>query len=374
MGKPELAIGTMSGTSMDAIDVAAIVTDGNVVCEFGPARSYPYSERERARLAEAMACAQTLTRRSDRPPPLDEIEGEITSAHARAINRFIDDTGVARDQVRVIGFHGQSVVHRPDEGLTVQLGDGAGLADMTSIDVVADFRAADVAAGGQGAPLAPVFHCAISSHAPALPVAFVNIGGIANITYVDQDHLIAFDCGPGNALIDDWMRTTSSLAFDKDGDLARQGTIDAAALAAYMRNPWFAKRPPKSLDRGDFSFGAVAGLNPADGAATLGELTALAISHAGEWLPGQAQMWIVCGGGRRNRFIMERLAYHVSGAVAPAEALGLDGDAIEAQAFAYLAMRTLAGLPLTYPQTTGVAAPTCGGVLFAPAGGKSGGR
>ena len=307
---------------------------------------------------------------------------------------FLQQHGMNAGDVGVIGFHGQTVLHKavtakapkltPPKAvldppavtvveerrtLTVQIGDGGDLARRTGIDVVWDLRAADVVAGGQGAPLAPVYHRALAARLPGRPVAVVNVGGVANVTWIGRDGaLLAFDTGPGNALIDDWMLRHTGRAMDAEGSAAATGEVHDAALTELFINDYFGRLPPKSLDRNAFSMDAVAGLSVADGAATLTAFTAAAIARAREHFPEEPGLWIVCGGGRRNKALMSMIAARVDNAVAPAEAAGFDGDAVEAEAWAYMAVRSLKGLPITFPGTTGVPTPTRGGVL-ARAGG-----
>ncbi|MGE3064810.1 MAG: anhydro-N-acetylmuramic acid kinase [Hyphomicrobiaceae bacterium] len=358
------AIGLMSGTSMDGIDIALVETDGETYLRRGPAETHAYPAELRDRLRACLATARSLKGRQERPGALADVERELTERHAEAVLRFMGDRALQPFAVDVIGFHGQTVLHRPEAGLTVQLGDGPALARRTGIDVVYDLRAADVAAGGQGAPLVPIYHRALVARLPERPLAIVNIGGVANITYVGRNgDLIAFDTGPGNALIDDWVARQTGSARDENGALAAQGRIDEAALRYYLSHPYFAKLPPKSLDRDAFPVEAVSHLSAKDGAATLTAFTAEAIAKAREHLPEQPELWIISGGGRRNRTLMGMIAGRVENAVVPAEAVALDGDTVEAEAWAYLAVRALAGLPITFPGTTGVRQPLSGGVL-----------
>lgn len=395
MGKLKRAIGLMSGTSMDGIDVALIETDGVADVRRGPAFTYPYSEQFRERLRQAVAEAGQIRRRGDRPGVLHIAEQYLTDLAAEAVAQFLEDVSITAASIDVIGFHGHTVLHRalnsarpghprlvrnataPDATpaprmLTVQIGDGNRLARMTGIDVVYDMRAADVAAGGQGAPLVPVYHAALLGRVPERPIAVVNIGGVANITWIGRNahtdaaldaSLISFDTGPGNALIDDWMRARTGASRDEDGATAALGTVRDEIVSDYLRHPFFAEVPPKSLDRNAFTLDRIASLSTEDGAATLAAFTAAAIAAAQASLPEPPKLWIVTGGGRRNRTLMEMLAARVESAVVPAEAVALDGDAMEAEAWAYLAVRSLAGLPLTFPGTTGVAEPVTGGVL-----------
>jgi anhydro-N-acetylmuramic acid kinase len=358
------AIGLMSGTSMDGIDVALIDTDGDGRVERGPALSYPYSEPFRAQLRAALVEASRLRRRDDRPGSLRLTEQYLTDLHAEALTNFLEDCRIAPESVDIVGFHGQTVLHAPERKLTVQIGDGPGLARAVGIDVVHDLRGADVAAGGQGAPLAPVYHRALAARLPERPVAVVNVGGVGNITWIGGDGtLIAFDTGPGNALLDDWMLTHTGHAIDSDGTTAARGKIDEAALTALLTHAYFGVPPPKSLDRNAFSLDPVRHLSLEDGAATLAAFTAAALARAREHMPEQPKLWVISGGGRRNRTLMTMIAERVESAVAPAEAAGFDGDAVEAEAWAYMAVRSLKGLPITFPGTTGVAQPLTGGVL-----------
>lgn len=361
------ALGLMSGTSMDGIDVALLETDGETRVERGPRASYPYSPAFRARLLAGLAEARSLLRRQDRPGCLGMVERYLTDLHAEAVRHFLEDHRLGADTIDVIGFHGQTVLHRPEERLTVQLGDGAALAEATGIDVVYDLRAADVEAGGQGAPLAPVYHRALVGRLPG-PVAMLNIGGVANLTWVGngppgERSMLAFDTGPGNALLDDWMQRHTGRPFDEQGEAAARGRVDEEVLCALLSHPYFAESPPKSLDRNAFSLEPLSALSLEDGAATLAAFTAAAIAKARAQVREEPRLWIVCGGGRKNRTLMAMIAERVENAVVPAEAIGLDGDSLEAEAWAYLAVRALKGLPITFPGTTGVARPLTGGVL-----------
>jgi anhydro-N-acetylmuramic acid kinase len=271
--------------------------------------------------------------------------------------------------IDIVGFHGQTVLHRPEKRLTVQIGDAAALAKAIHIPVVHDFRAADVAAGGQGAPFVPVYHRALAqSLSREGPVVVANIGGVSNITYIDgQDTLIACDTGPGNALLDDFMFQTTGQGFDIEGRMAAQGTVDEAWVARALELPFFAAPPPKSLDRNDFARLKLGTVAPADGAATLTAFTAAAMARIVPLLPKEPKSWIICGGGARNLTMMRMLREQLAPCVVEAaDALGWSGDAIEAQAFGFLAARGLKGLPLSYPATTGVPMPMTGGLIARP--------
>jgi anhydro-N-acetylmuramic acid kinase len=362
------ALGLMSGTSLDGIDAALIETDGERVARFGPVGYRPYADGERNLLRRALAAATGLSDRAARPGVLAEAEALVTQAHARAVEDFLKTNGIDRSGVGVIAFHGQTVLHRPARRLTVQIGDGAALARRTGMPVVFDLRAADVAAGGQGAPLVPVFHRALVENADWLrPVAVLNVGGVANVTYIDGPDLIACDTGPGNALIDDFMMTRSGAPCDRDGAAAAQGRVHEAWVTAALAHVFFAAPPPKSLDRNAFASLDVSGLSLADGAATLTAFTAAAVAAVVPLLPRPPRAWIVAGGGAHNPTLMRMLAERLAPAmVETAQTVGWASDAIEAQAFAFLAVRALNGLPITFPGTTGAPRPMTGGVLVRP--------
>jgi anhydro-N-acetylmuramic acid kinase len=364
------AIGLMSGTSYDGVDVALINTDGENVGRLGPTGYRAYSDAERAVLRRAIAAACNLCDRRQRSKPLAEAEALLTAVHAEAVESYLAAHGMAAADVAVVGFHGQTVLHQPERRLTVQLGSGAALAKRLGIPVVYDFRAADVAAGGEGAPLVPAYHRAMVRMLDrAQPVAVLNLGGVANVTYVDDEELIAFDVGPGNALIDDFVRLRTGAPYDSDGRYAAAGTVDAHSVERVLAHRYFARRPPKSLDRNEFRHwvaeeGQLAKKSVEDGAATLTAITAAAIAAARSLLPRPPLNWIAAGGGTRNPTLMRMLAQRLAPAkVETANEVGWSSDALEAQAFAFLAVRSLRGLPLTFPGTTGVAAPLTGGVL-----------
>jgi anhydro-N-acetylmuramic acid kinase len=359
------AIGLMSGTSMDGVDVALLETDGTARLVFGPTGFMPYADADRALLRDALARAASLEDRSARPAPLAEAERMVTARHAEAVERFLADHHIDPATIDVIGFHGQTVLHRPERRLTVQIGDGAALASRLGIDVAYDFRASDVAAGGEGAPLVPVYHRAlVASSGLEGVVAVLNVGGVANITIVHgAAEPIACDTGPGNALIDDLMLARTGAPIDRDGATAARGTVDEAALALMLTHPFFRKPPPKSLDRNDFSLAAVEALSTQDAAATLTAFTAASAQSVFPLLAVPPRLAIVCGGGARNPTLMRELSARLPCEVTTAQALGWCGDAIEAQAFGFLAVRVLKGLPLTFPTTTRAPAPLPGGLL-----------
>ncbi len=346
-------IGLMSGTSLDGVDAAYVETDGTALGRIGRVATLPYDDAFRVRLRRMLDIAADL---SPDDPELVAVERQLTEHHAEAVARLGEDADL-------IGFHGQTILHRPAERRTWQIGDAALLARLTGCRVAYDFRLADVTAGGQGAPFAPAYHGALAAALPK-PLAVLNIGGVANITWIGADGtLVAFDTGPGNGPLDDWVRARTGAAFDADGALAASGRADEDVLARLLAHPYFAVPPPKSLDRLDFAQALAASglghLSPADGAATLVAFTVRAIAIA--TLPEPPRRWLVTGGGRHNRAIMAALAEALGVPVEPVEAVGWDGDALEAQCFGFLAARVDAGLPMSFPGTTGVPGPMPGG-------------
>jgi len=362
---PVTALGLMSGTSLDGVDAALLRTDGVGAVEPGPACTVPYDDGLRERLRERLGQRQA-------PPALVR---ELTLAHVAAVEALLGQAGLGPGEVAVIGFHGHTLVHRPQDSWTLQIGDGALLAARTGIDVIGQLRAADMAEGGQGAPMVPLYHAALAGPLER-PLVVLNLGGVANVTWIGADGageggLLAFDVGPGNALLDDWARRHVGHAYDAEGALAGRGRVDAGALAAMLEHPFFALPPPKSLDRNDFARAAadaMTGLTAEDGAATLVALTAVGAARARGFFPAPVRRWLLSGGGRRNRALVGAIGGAVDEPVAPVEAVGWDGDALEAQAFAYLAVRSMRGLPLSLPTTTGCRRAVTGGTLYrAPA-------
>jgi anhydro-N-acetylmuramic acid kinase len=357
-----LALGLMSGTSCDGVDAALVETDGRAAISCGAWLSEPYDAAFHDRLRSV------LGGRGD----IAAVERELTERHAHAVRDLLARQSIAPGSVDVIGFHGQTILHEPERGRTWQIGDGPLLASMTGIAVVNDFRSADVAAGGQGAPFVPLFHAALAAALPR-PLAVLNIGGVANVTWIGEDavdgELVAFDTGPGNAMLNDWTLRHTGRPADIGGALAASGRVDAGALSALLDHPYFQRPAPKSLDRDAFNAGPLERLSAADGAATLVAFTAAAVTQAQRLFPRPVNRWLVAGGGRHNPTIMAALTERLGATVAPVEAVGWDGDALEAQAFAYLAVRSLRGLPLSVPTTTGVSRPLTGGKLH-PASGR----
>ncbi len=353
----ETAIGVISGTSMDGIDVALIRSDGAERVETGPAATFPYSDPTAAALRAVVADPSEAER------PQAELEHVVTDAHVTAVEAFLERFAIARESVALVGLHGQTILHRPRTRLTRQLCDGQRAAAALRIDVVCDFRSADVAAGGEGAPFAPIYHAAMAADLER-PLMILNWGGVGNVTYLGANgEIIAFDTGPANALIDDFLLRRRGVALDENGALAGQGRVDTQALEAMMRDPYFDRPAPKSLDRNHFARAAdlVEGLSDADGAATLSAFTVEATAAALRRVPEAPRRWLVGGGGRRNRLLMRRLGERLAVRVEPVESIGFDGDAIEAQCFAYLGLRSRQGAPLSLPTTTGAPKPMTGG-------------
>jgi anhydro-N-acetylmuramic acid kinase len=353
------ALGLMSGTSLDGVDVALIETDGEAVASVGRFVTVPYGDEVRRLVRAAFGKEQDNA---------DTVAAEkaVTDAHIAAVHEWTRSSGIPVAAVDVVGFHGQTITHRPEKRFTWQIGDGAALARTLGVRVVNDLRGADVAAGGQGAPMVPIYHAALAHEQPK-PVVVVNIGGVANVTWIGENgELLAFDTGPGNGPIDDWCVKRAGLRFDRDGALAAAGKVDRARVERFSEHRYFAKLPPKSLDRGDFNEAWAEGLSVADGLATLTRGTARAIALAARHFPVAAARWIITGGGARNPTLVKAIAEETGGRVMVADDLGWNGDAIEAQAFGFLAVRSLRGLPISFPGTTGTPRPLTGGRLHLP--------
>lgn len=362
--KVHTAIGLMSGTSLDGVDCALIETDGGAYVKPLAFLTVPYQPAERAEIRAAFGV------KDRKEPKIAGAERLVTDRHIDAVKALLKKTGAKPD---LIGFHGQTIYHAPGDGITVQIGDGARMASVLGIDVVDDFRIADVKAGGEGAPLAPLYHAArVRSAKLELPCVILNIGGVANVTWIgeDEEDILAFDTGPGNALMDDWVQQKSGARFDEDGKLAAAGTPVQACLDAWITHPYFSRRPPKSLDRDQWDISALGRasedmgkISAADGAATLLRFTAETIIRSTEHMPKPPSAWYACGGGRHNKALMAYLNERLGGAVHSVDDLGWDGDATEAECFAYLGVRSILGLPISLPTTTGVPRSVTGGVL-----------
>lgn len=356
------ALGLMSGTSLDGIDAALIRTDGEHVHEFGPSLTVPFDEQMKAILAAAVRGRGDLLM----------AEHVMTLKHADAVKSLLDKANLTYKDVQVIGFHGQTVAHRPEEDLTWQMGDGALLAEKTKIDVVCDFRRRDIAAGGEGAPLVPLYHAALSRQME-LPIAILNLGGIANVTWIGKSEragselmahdILAFDTGPGNVMLNEWAEAKTGVDYDAGGKLALAGKVDKKSLDVLLNNPYFAKHPPKSLDRNHFNVDHMQHLSAEDGAATLTAFVVESVKLGLGYYPAPPKQWFITGGGRHNPAVMQGLKAAL-GDVYPVESLGWKGDALEAQAFAFLAVRSLKKMPLSLPTTTGALRAVTGGALY----------
>jgi anhydro-N-acetylmuramic acid kinase len=365
-------LGFMTGTSLDAVDMAVLETDGETIQAFGPAGERKLTESVRNLLLKTTDQARAWPRGVPAPAIFAEAEAAVAREHFEAADQFLADHDLEWSDIDLVGMHGQTVLHeRPTPervGRTVQLGDAQGLADRCGVPVAFDFRTADVAAGGEGAPLAPVYHRARAlASGLALPVAVLNVGGVANVTLIgEDDDLLAFDTGPGNGMIDLLLQAHGAGRYDEGGRLAASGWVDEEVLQTLFDHPYFAAPPPKSLDRYDFPIDAVADLSLPDAAATLVAFTARTVALGVAQARQRPTALIVCGGGRHNPQIMKAMAEVVPCPVQAAEAYGWRGDAIEAEAFAYLAARTAKGLPISFPGTTGVKAPMTGGRVVSP--------
>lgn len=362
---PATVIGLMSGTSADGVDAAILKTDGKTIAEAGESLFMPYDDGLRADILALMRGVGDAAK----------VAKSITDVHIQAVNALIKKANVSRETISLIGFHGQTIRHAPAEGITVQIGEGQRMAAELGIPVVADFRTNDVRHGGQGAPLVPLYHAALAYNLQK-PLMVVNIGGVSNATWIGngilpESSLIGFDIGPGNALIDDWVFAHTGKRCDEDGELAASGVADNEAVRAFLADPYFLADAPKSLDRLHFATKVQTlidgkNLSLEDGAATLTHMTAAAIALSFGAVPANPLQVLICGGGRRNPTLMGLLKACVNAPVAAVEEVGWDGDMLEAQAFAYLAARSVLGLPLSLPTTTGVKEPVTGGVLFRP--------
>lgn len=351
---PAMIIGLMSGTSADGVDAALLYTDGRETVRAHESLFVPYSDQLRADILALMRGIGDT----------DDVAAALTDVHITAVKQLMAKANATRETIALIGFHGQTIRHSPHEGITVQIGQPSRMTEELGIPVVADFRSADVKAGGQGAPLVPLYHAALA-HSLEKPLMVVNIGGVGNITWLGEDgSIIAFDSGPGNALIDDWVFKHTGKRYDENGEIAAMGMVDSEALGAFLRDPYFAKDAPKSLDRLHFSPIIRGSLE--DGAATLTAMTASSIALSCNAAPEVPRRLLITGGGRHNPTLMNLLRGCVTMPVEPVEAVGWDGDMLEAQAFAYLAARSVQELPLSLPTTTGVKMPMTGGKLFEP--------
>ncbi|SFG62788.1 anhydro-N-acetylmuramic acid kinase [Palleronia marisminoris] len=368
--EPAWTVGLMTGTVLDGnIDVALLRSDGVRVTEFGRYTLAPYDRETRDLLAECLSAARAWAFDGPEPELFAVAEDRITRAQAEAVRTLVAEAGLSMDDIAAVGFHGQTVLHRAPEpgrlGRTRQLGDGALMAGILGTTVVYDFRSGDMAAGGQGAPLSAVFHGALLDDLGASDgTAVLNLGGVANVTARDPSGaLIAFDTGPANAPINDLVAHLGLGEMDRGGQLAAAGQVDEARLRSRLDHAYLARPYPKSLDRFDFGYEWALDLSPEDGAATLTAFTAAAVGRGLDLLPERPTRLIVCGGGRHNPTLLRMLEDYAGVRVDQAEDVGWQGDAIEAQCFAFLALRRLRDLPATFPGTTGVSDPMTAGCI-----------
>jgi len=350
------AIGLMSGTSLDGVDAALIKTDGRDHAKPLGFLTLPYEESLRKKIR---ACLGVRDREGR---DVKEAERLLTFAHIDAVKRLLKETGRSVSDIDVIGFHGQTLFHNPAEKITLQIGDGALMAYKLGIDVIGDFRSADVAAGGQGAPFLPLYHRARATKLEK-PLAVLNIGGVANVTWIGEgpDDILSFDTGPGNALMDDFIYERTGKPYDAGGALAAKGKVHEETLQGFLSHAYFVMPAPKSLDRNNWDISLLEYLGPEDALATLAAFTAESVAIARRFFPAEPACWLVSGGGRHNDFLMQKLGDALAAPVKPVEDLGWNGDALEAEGFAWLAVRSLLGLPLSLPGTTGVPQAATGG-------------
>ena len=368
-----IALGLMSGTSLDGVDAAFLETDGERIIRLGPSLCLDYSANDKKILEDATQAALSWQFVGPEPDVFFAAQTVIHKCHVRAVQTLCADQKDWARELELVGFHGQTVLHHPPKspfnGRTLQLGDGDALAKALGKPVWYDFRTADIEAGGQGAPLAPIFHQALIGYSKLdRPTAILNIGGVGNVTLVTKDdHIVASDTGPGNGPLDNWMAQKGMGAFDPDGKYAAAGTPHFPLVRKWLEREFFQRSVPRSADRYDFDvIKDMTDLTVENGAATLAAFTTLAAVYTLNDMREKPQSVIVCGGGRHNQAMMWMLREHIDATVKTAEEVGWNADAIEAQAFAYLAVRAKWKLPISFPTTTGVSKPMTGGVLAMP--------
>lgn len=361
------SIGLMSGTSVDGIDISTIQSDGEDKLVLLGDYYYKYSDSFRS---EIMGLKDIILKKEDlrkHEKIIKEIEKKITTTHALAVEENLEKLKIDRKNIDIVGFHGQTVFHSFRDKISKQIADGKLLSSLIKLDVVNDFRSSDINNGGQGAPLTPIYHSLIQKIKKIkLPVAFVNIGGIANITYIGPDSkMLSFDTGPGNSLIDRYLKIKSNnkINFDEEGKIASRGNPDEIILESYLNDPYFEMKPPKTLDINDFTISLIRGLSYENSVATLTELTARTIVNAFFLVPEKPKKILLCGGGRKNKFLVERIKKTSQIETVNIDEYELDGDFTESQAFGYLAIRALLKKPISFPETTGVKNSITGGKI-----------
>jgi anhydro-N-acetylmuramic acid kinase len=360
-----VSIGLMSGTSSDGIDASIIKSDGENEVYFTGNHFLPYEERVKSKIRSLKEKINLILDLELYSQEIDALEKEITLLHAKIVNLIIKKFELSKSEIKLIGFHGHTIFHSFRGKKTKQIGNGKLLSQLTGLNVIYNFRENDIKNGGQGAPLVPIFHKLLQKKLKLkMPLAFLNIGGISNLTYLNKDEeIVSFDTGPGNFLIDKILQLKSNdeIQFDKDGKIAFTGCVDKNILDSYLSDPYYESFPPKSLDVNDFSLGALRGLNVKDSIATLSELTSLTITNALNLLSSRPMEIILCGGGRKNKFIFERIKKLSNTKISNIDEYKINGDFIESQAFAYLAIRSFLKKPISFPKTTGVVRPITGG-------------
>ena len=374
---PKVAIGLMSGTSCDGVDAALIETDGETVFSRGTFCFVPYELAEQKKIKNMMKEVAHASGKAEKLALAALVEEVVRDRHAQAIEKILKETSRTAKEIDVVGFHGQTLFHDPDQGFTLQVGDGEALAKQVGIPVVYDFRSKDMSYGGQGAPLVPIYHFAlvralVLQNKLSLPVAVVNIGGVGNVTYIGSEDsggdvspfdMLAFDTGPGNALINDWVEAHTGELMDKGGRYAACGAPDERYVVAFLKTPYLHLAPPKSLDRDHFETLKFGEMSLEDGAATLTDMTVKSIAVSRKFMKDLPKSWIVVGGGAKNDTLMKLLEDELGQPLVLAKDIGWQADQIEAEAFGLLAVRHLVKLPFSFPSTTGVRKALCGGRL-----------
>jgi anhydro-N-acetylmuramic acid kinase len=363
-------IGLMTGTVLDGnVDVAFLRTDGKIIEEFGYYNLMPYDEKVKDLIIKAIDEAQIWNFNGPEPEIFSKTEAALTNSQTVAVQRCIKLSGIDENEIEAVGFHGQTVLHRApnksSKGKTRQLGDGQTMANKLGIPVVYDFRTNDMKEGGQGAPLCPIYHAALLKKiGETSNTAILNLGGLGNLSFSSEEcGLIAFDTGPANAPLNDWIKLSNIGEMDVNGEIAAKGKVNESKLSEVLADPYFEISFPKSLDRFSFSHRIAEGMSIEDGAATLTALAAAAVAKGVDLLPVRPKQLIVSGGGRKNLTMMQEISIRANIKVEAADKYNWRGDAIEAECFAFLAARTLANLPISYPKTTGVAEPMVGGII-----------
>ena len=359
------SIGLMSGSSCDGIDASIIKSDGENELYFKGNHFLPYEDRTRSKIRNLKEQINLILDLKTKKTEIDILEREITTLHGKIVNSIIEKFELNKSEIDLIGFHGHTIFHSFKEKKTKQIGDGRLLSQLTGLNVVYNFREYDIRNGGQGAPLAPVFHKLLQKKLKLkMPLFFLNIGGISNLTYLGKDREIAsFDTGPGNFLIDRilQLKTNNKIQFDKDGTIAFNGNVKKNILDSFLNDPYYESSPPKSLDVNDFSFSALKNLSLEDSVATLSELTSVTIVNALNFFNPKPKEIILCRGGRKNKYIFERVKKLSNISTNNIDDYKLNGDFIESQAFAYLAIRSFLKKPISFPDTTGISKPSTGG-------------